>query len=170
MPLLLTERLRIRPLTPDDAAVMLALLNDPDWLVMIGDRGVRTLDDARRYIEQGPIAMYAQHGVGFDLVERLDDGRAIGLCGLAQRDYLDARDIGYAYLPAYRGQGYAVEAGRAVLHDAATRLGLRRVLATTRPENLPSQRVLERLGLRHERNIPHPSEPRELRLYATTLD
>lgn len=165
-----TDRLTIRRMSVDDAPFMLRLLNEPSWLRFIGDRGVRTLAEARRYIETGPVDSYARLGFGFCLVELREDpdrGVPIGICGLAKRDYLDDVDIGYALLPQHEGRGYAVEAARAVLAHARAELGLARIVATTRPANAGSQKVLDRLGLRFERAIRHPDDGRELLLYAT---
>ena len=165
METLTTARLRIRPMAPGDAGFILTLLNEPSWLQFIGDRGVRTLDDAERYIREGPMAMVARHGFGFGIVESLESGVALGLCGLTQRDHLDAPDLGFAFLPAHWGQGLAFEAAAAVMAHAAAVLKLPRILATTRDENLASQKLLERLGLRYERHIPHPDGSRRLRLH-----
>lgn len=168
MKTLQTERLQIRPMVAvQDAPFMLRLLNEPSWLRFIGDRGVRTLAQAQAYIEQGPVAMYASHGHGFCVVELRGQQQPLGICGLAQRDYLDSPDIGFAFLPEYCGQGYAFEAARAVLAHGQEALGLRRVLATTRAENLESQKLLGKLGLRFDRLIPHPDGSRELLLFAT---
>ena len=81
-----TERLRLRQFTPEDAAFVLELLNEPSWLRFIGDRGVRTLDDAREYLRKGALASYAQHGFGLYATERKDGGDPIGICGLVKRD------------------------------------------------------------------------------------
>jgi RimJ/RimL family protein N-acetyltransferase len=161
-----TDRLLIRPMTVDDAPFMLRLLNDPDWLRYIGDRGVRSVDDARVYIRNGPIAMVERLGFGFGVVETRAGGTPIGICGLAQRDYLDAPDLGFALLPEHRGQGLAYEAAVAVRDFARGELRLPRLLATTRIDNVASQRLLEKLGLRFEKRIPHPEGVRELDLYA----
>lgn len=163
---LITDRLVIRRMSAADAAFMLGLLNEPSWLRFIGDRGVRTLEDARNYILQGPVAMYERLGHGFCIVETRASGEAIGICGLAKRDYLDSADIGFALLPQHCGRGYAFEAAAAVLHHARTALGLKRVLATTRLDNMDSQKLLEKLGLRFERLIVHPDGDRGLKLYA----
>ena len=149
-----------------DAAFMLTLLNEPSWLRFIGDRGVRTIDDARNYIVQGPAVMYASLGFGLCIVESKDLACPMGICGLMKRDYLDAVDIGFAFLPAYWGQGYAYEAAAAVLNFAKADLGLKRILATTRVENVASQKLLEKLGLRFERLMGHPDGDRDLRVYA----
>ncbi|WP_374351811.1 GNAT family N-acetyltransferase [Chitinimonas sp.] len=160
-----TERLLIRPMVGDDAAFMLCLLNDPSWLRFIGDRGVRTLADAQAYISNGPQRMYISHGFGFCLVESLDGQQPLGICGLAQRDYLDAPDIGFAFLPQHGGQGYAYEAAAAVLAYARQQLRLPRILATTRLDNTASQRLLAKLGMHHARTIRHPDGDRDLLLY-----
>ncbi|MCV2350415.1 GNAT family N-acetyltransferase [Paucibacter sp. Y2R2-4] len=164
-----TPRLTIRPLTEADAAFMLRLLNDASWLHYIGDRGVRTLEDAKHYILKGPVEMYGRLGFGFCAVELKASGEApdelIGICGLAQRDYLDDPDIGFAFLPQFCGQGYAFESASAVLRFAQQDLGLSRVLATTRHYNQASQGLLEKLGLRCLREIDHPDGDRKLLLY-----
>jgi RimJ/RimL family protein N-acetyltransferase len=165
MIVLQTERLRMRRMAPGDAAFMLGLLNDPAWHRFIGDRGIRTLDGARDYIVTGPMAMVARLGFGFDVVERREDGCPIGVCGMAKRDFLDDVDIGYAFLPQYGGRGYAIEAARAVLAHAEER-GLQRIVATVRPDNSASIRLLEKLGLRFERIIHAPDTGRELQLFA----
>jgi [ribosomal protein S5]-alanine N-acetyltransferase len=150
-----TARLRLRQFTPDDAGFVLELLNEPSWLRFIGDRGVRTLDDARAYIEHGPRAMFVRHGFSLLVVERKADGAALGMCGLIQRDTLDAPDIGYAFLPRAWGHGYAREAAGAVLVYGHSTLGLPRILAITDPENVPSIKLLEDLGMRFVELVPY---------------
>jgi RimJ/RimL family protein N-acetyltransferase len=169
MKILETSRLSLRQISVDDAEFMLALLNDPSWLRFIGDRGVRTLDDARNYILQGAMANYARLGYGFYLVELKETGIAIGMCGLAKRDYLDHADIGFAFLPAYCGRGYAFEAAAATLQYAQQQLHLPRILATTRVDNLSSSKLLEKLGMRLDKIIMHPDGDRELKLYEIDL-
>ena len=149
-----TERLRLRQFAESDAAFVLELLNEPSWLRFIGDRGVRTLDDARGYITNGPQAMYARHGFSLLVVERTTDGAALGMCGLIKRDTLDAPDIGYAFLPRAWGQGYAREAAAAVLAYGHRALGLPRILAITDPENAASIKLLEDMGMRFVEVIP----------------
>jgi len=161
-----TERLRIRELTPADAPFILALLNDPDFIRNIGDRNVRTPDDARRYIEAGPMASYARHGFGLCLVQTIDGGDPIGICGVLKRDELPEPDIGFAFLPAYRSQGYAREAATAVLTHARAVLRLPRLLAFVNPDNGPSIRLLERLGFRFERMIRLNNRTVDLKLFA----
>jgi [ribosomal protein S5]-alanine N-acetyltransferase len=161
-----TERLAIRPFTPGDAAFVLELVNDADWLRFIGDKNVHGLDDAQRYLRDGPLAMYDKHGVGLCCVERRSDGVALGMCGLIKRDTLDDIDLGFAFLPAARGQGYAHEAAAAVLEHGFKVLALKRVVAITDLDNAASARVLEGLGVHFERLLPAAVDGKILRLFA----
>jgi RimJ/RimL family protein N-acetyltransferase len=147
--ILATDRLRLRTATLDDAAFYCELVNDPDFIEHIGDRGIRTLEDARQSMLDGPIAMQLERGHSLYVVELKSDGTPIGMCGLIKRTTLDGIDIGYAFLSAWRRQGYALEAGLGVLAYAPT-LGLRRVLAITSPNNIASNRLLLKMGMQFE--------------------
>jgi [ribosomal protein S5]-alanine N-acetyltransferase len=161
-----TERLALRRLAEDDAPFMLGLLNEPSFLRNIGDRGVRTLDEARAYIRQGAIASYEQHGFGLYLVTVKPAGEAAGICGLVRREGLDDVDVGFAFLPPYWGKGYAAESAAAVVRYARDTVGLRRLVAITSPGNEPSARVLERIGLQYERMVRLTQHGNELKLYS----
>lgn len=164
-----TDRLILRHLTVDDAAFILELVNDPAWLRFIGDRGVRTLEDARAYILKGPVASYAQHGFGLDLVERKADGVPIGMCGLIKRDTLDDIDVGFAFLPQYCAQGYGYEAAAATLAHGRKTFGLKRIVAITAPDNTGSIRLLEKLGFRFEKMIRFAPDQPESKLFAAEM-
>ena len=110
-----TPRLTLRRFTLDDAEFIFGLLNQPSFLEFIGDKGVRTLDDARDYLLKGPIASYETFGFGLYLVNRKQDGTPIGMCGLLKREALQDVDIGFAFLPEFWSKGYAVESASAVL-------------------------------------------------------
>ena len=145
-----TARLVLRHLDADDAEFIVLLLNDPDWLRFIGDKNVHSADAARSYIANGPMAMYAREGFGLYLTERKDGAIPIGMCGLIKRDALPDVDIGFALLPAYRGQGYALEAATAVMALGRKTLGLRRIVGITSPDNDRSIALLEKLGMKAE--------------------
>lgn len=162
-----TERLNLRRLDAGDAAFILELLNDPSFLQCIGDKGVRTHEDAVRYILEGPIESYARHGFGLWLVELKDSQTPAGICGLVKRDTLPDADIGYAFLPHFRSRGYAYESAAAVMSYASVALGLRRVLAITNPENAGSIKVLEKLGLKFERLVRLSEDAPEVMLFAS---
>jgi RimJ/RimL family protein N-acetyltransferase len=159
-----TARLALRRQTLADAEFICTLLNDPDFLRHIGDRGVRTPDDARAYITAGALASYATNGFGLWVMVRKSDGAALGLCGLVKRPHLDDVDVGYALLPAFRGAGYAREAVAATLAHAARAHGFKRLIAVVSPENLPSRRLLEREGFAFERMVKMAPEEAEILL------
>ena len=146
-----SPRLRLRELCEDDAAFALAQLNDPDFLAHIGDRGVRDLAQARDYLATGPMASYVRNGFGLWGVELKASGQLAGMCGLIQRDTLPAPDLGYAFLPAFRGQGLAHEAASLCLAFGFQTLAMPRILAIVTETNAASRRLLESLGMRlHE--------------------
>lgn len=158
-----TERLELRRFTADDAAFVLRLVNEPSFLRYIGDRGVRTLDDARRYIADGPVAGYERDGHGLMLVVRKADGAEVGMCGVLKRDALPEPDIGFSFFPEHWSKGYALESARAVMRHARESLRLGRILAITTQDNEPSMRLLGKLGFRFERIMPFGTE--QLRLF-----
>jgi RimJ/RimL family protein N-acetyltransferase len=164
-----TDRLIIRWLSTDDAEFILGLLNDPSWLHFIGDRGVRTIQDAGIYILRGPVEMYARLGFGLYMVELKEGGTPIGVCGLIKRDFLDDVDIGFGFMPEYRAKGYAYESASAVIAYGKGVLGLKRVVAITSSDNRRSARLLEKLGLVFERMVKFPGEDEEVRLFAIEI-
>src|SRR5829696_8325302 len=150
MTVLETQRLILRRLTLDDAQFVVALLNEPSFLRYIGDKKVRSLEDARQYILTGPVASYEQHGFGLCLVELKESKTPIGICGLVKREELPDPDIGFALLPDFWNKGFAFEAALAVVRDAHERLSLQRLLAITSLDNEASIKLLERLGFRFD--------------------
>jgi len=165
-----TTRLRIRHFTLEDAEFILRLLNEPTFIQNIVDKGVRTLDAARAYLRDGPVASYERHGFGLNCVELRDSRVPIGMCGLIKRDSLEDPDIGYALLPEHCSKGYATEAAMAVMATAGGEFGMKRVVAVTNTENERSIRLLERMGFRYERMIAlHDGEP-EIKLYASAIE
>lgn len=163
-----TERLELLQLTEADAPFILDLLNSPGWLRYIGDRGVRTIEDAKAYIQNGPAVSYAKNGFGLYLV-RLKNGQSIGLCGLIRRDTLPHIDIGFAFLPDYSGRGYGFEASQAVIREAQYMFGLERLVAITDQENMISIALLHKLGFQFERLIPLNPDLPELSLFGLDL-
>jgi RimJ/RimL family protein N-acetyltransferase len=155
---LTTERLELRQFTIDDAAFVLRLVNEPSFLRYIGDRGVRTLDDARLYIENGPMAGYSRYGYGLLRVDRRDDGVTVGMCGVLKRDTLPDPDLGFSFLPEHWSQGYAFESASAVMRHAREELLLGRIVALTTVDNEPSIRLLGKLSFRFDRLVELGSE------------
>jgi [ribosomal protein S5]-alanine N-acetyltransferase len=148
-----TPRLRIRHLTASDAGFTCQLLNDPTFIDNIADKGVRSEVDAMHYLAEGPIKSYKQHGYGLFLVEDSVSSIPLGFCGLLYRDHLKETDIGFAFLPQWCGKGYAFEAASAVIHFGYRTLKLKRIVGLTNAGNLPSIKVLNKLGLRFEKMV-----------------
>lgn len=146
MTILETERLVVRQLTTDDAEFILRLVNEPSFIANIGDRGIRSLEQASNYLLDGPIKSYQRHGYGPYLVALRDSMVPVGMCGLLKRDQLDDADLGYAFLPEYHSRGLAFEAASATLEFAHHSLGITRLLGLVSPGNSASIRLLERLG------------------------
>ncbi len=166
MPVIQTSRLTLRQFTLDDAPFFMALVNDKDWLTYIGDRNVHSVQAARDYLEKFYLSKYAKDGFGFYLVALKTTGEPIGMCGLIKREGLNDADIGFAYLPAYRSLGYALEAAQATLVFARETLFMRRLVAIATPSNASSIKLLEKLGLVFERTTTLPKGNEELALYA----
>ena len=164
-----TERLVLRELTIADAPFILELLNEPDWLRFIGDKGVKTLAEATNYIQSGPQQMYAACGMGLLLTELKADATPVGICGLIKRDNLPDVDIGFAFLSRFGGAGYAVEAAQALVLHAKQNLHLNRVVATTLAKNLKSIKLLERIGLKFEQMLQLEKNAPELMLFARSI-
>ena len=144
-------------------------MNEPSWIQNIGDRKIRTLDDARAYIVNGPRASYEKNGFGLWLIVLKETGESIGMCGLIKRDGLEDVDIGYALLPRFWSKGYAVEAAQAVKNYAGDVVGLKRLVAIVDPANEGSIRVIEKIGLRYEKMVRLSADDIDLKLFGTEL-
>jgi len=162
-----TDRLILRWVSLEDAEFILGLLNEPSWLQFIGDKGVRTVEDARAYVLKGPVDMYSRLGFGLYLVELKESVLPIGMCGLIKRDTLEDVDIGFAFLPAYWRKGYAYEAAAAVMAYGEKVLGLNRIVAITSLDNDRSAKLLEKLGLQFEKMLKLAPGSTEVKLFGT---
>ncbi len=165
-----TPRLKIREFVVDDAEFVLRLLNEPSFIEFIGDRGVRTLQDAERYLRDGPIASYRQYGHGLMRVSLRDGDVPIGMCGLVKRETLPDPDIGFALLPAFWNQGYITEAAQAAMRHGRETLGLRRILGITTPGNARSIAVLRKLGLSFLEEKPLGDRPEPLKIFGLSVE
>lgn len=148
-----TERLVLRHFTAEDAAFVLRLLNEPSFIENIGDRGVRTMEDAAAYLAGGPIASYARHGHGLNAVVLRETGEPIGMCGLLRREQFAHADVGYSFLPEFWRRGFAAESVAAVVEHGRRTLGLRSIIALVSPHNTASSALLEKLGFRYEERV-----------------
>lgn len=140
------DNLTLTPLALSDTSLVIELFNDPDSLRYIGDKHIKNEDDARNYLEAGPLTMYQQHGVGLLKIMRKSDGAVMGMCGLLKRDYLEHFDIGYALLPEFRGQGVTLAACQCLINWALLKGTIRVLQAIVSSDNYASIRILHKLG------------------------
>lgn len=165
-PLFETERLFIRQLDLSDAAFMLELVNTPAWLQYIGNRNVHTIEDAERYLANGVLKSYAENGYGGWLIVLKESGQSVGVCGLFQRAYLPAPDLGFAFLPDHAGKGYAYEAATATLAYVKQQFTyLDTLYAITIPENSRSVRLLEKCHFQCISTLKPPGENDDVKLF-----
>ena len=167
-PIVETERLLIRELIESDADFVNQLLNTPSFIQYIGDRGVRTDDDARAFIRERYQKSYEDHGYGLYAVELRDTGAPIGMCGFVRREMLDGPDLGFAFLPEFEGQGYGTESANAMLTFGHAVLNFERVFAITSLDNAASIKLLEKIGFSLEGMIT-PHEGEDLNLFSLDL-
>jgi len=164
-----TERLKLRELTLGDAAFIVELVNSPGWIKYIGDRNIKTVEQAKEYLENGPLKSYKENGFGLWLVETKDNKKPIGMCGLLKRDYLDHPDIGFAFLPEFIRKGFGFEAASATVSLAKNQIKLHNLCAITMPGNHASIKLLEKVGLKFTKSFSPPGNQEELHLYQVSF-
>jgi RimJ/RimL family protein N-acetyltransferase len=160
----LTTRLILNELSLNDEQFIMELVNMPEWIKFIGDRNIRTQEDARVYIRKiidNPTANYW-------VVKLQEQNTSIGIVTFMKRDYLEHYDIGFAFLSKFTNKGYAYEATTALLNDAINNPTHKQILATTVKENTNSIKLLEKLGLRFEKEIENGNNL--LLVYSVTID
>jgi RimJ/RimL family protein N-acetyltransferase len=162
-----TTRLGLRQFTISDANFIVELVNSPGWLEFIGDRNVKTEEQALAYLQNGPINSYEVNGFGLSLVELKSSKNAIGMCGILRRDNLEKPDIGFALLPEFIGKGYAFEIAGATLIFAKEKLKIPTVWAVTVPNNKASINLLEKIGMKFLKPFYFPEKTEELMLFTT---
>ena len=144
-------------------------MNDPSWLQFIGNKSVKTVEDARGNILDRHVDMYNRLGFGLYLTELKGEGVPVGICGLIKRDALDDVDLGFAFLPGFRGKGYGFEAASAAMGYGKNVLGLNRIVAITTQDNDASIKLLEKLGFQFEKMVKLSKDDQELMLFATEV-
>jgi len=160
-----TQRLIVREATESDASFIKALLNSPNWLEFIGDRNIKTEEDAKNYINNALVNSYKTNGYGLFLVALKENNRLIGMSGFVKRDYLSHPDIGFAMLPEYEGKGYSYEAAKAVMDYGQNILKASKIYAITDEGNIKSQNLLKKIGLKQNSTIMPPNSDEELILF-----
>ena len=165
-----TKRLKIRPATEEDAKFYLELLNSPKWIKYIGERNVKTEEEAKKYINEKMMSQLERLGYSNYTIIRKEDDKKIGCCGLYDREGIDGIDIGFALLTKYEKKGYAIEATAAIKEAAIREFGILKLKAITTKENIASQKLLTKLGLRYVKPIKILTDSEELMLYELQID
>lgn len=148
-----TKRLCLREFDLNDTGFIIELLNTPNWLAYIGDKNVRTTEDAKRYLEDGSINSYKENGYGLWMVQLKESEIPIGMCGLVNRDTLEDIDIGFAFLPEYVRMGYGFEIADATMKYAKHTLNLKKIVGITDAKNVASIKLLNKIGLQFEKTV-----------------
>lgn len=169
MKTLTTERLILRLVSVDDAPFILELYNHPDFYRFVGDKQMRTDYEAIRYIKENMLRMEEKKGVSLLVVEDKQTKQPLGICGLVKRDTLNTYDIGYGFLPSAYGQGFAIEAAKAVIEYAKQAMQLSQLVAITNNDNIRSISLLKKLGFEFERVEQQYDNGRTLELYTLQL-
>ena len=162
-----TERLIIRPMSLDDADLILELYNMPNFIKFIGDRNINSLADAENYIQAKFLPQFEKLGFGNYLIELKEGNVKIGGVGIFEREGLDIVDIGFSVLERFEGKGYMFEAAQKVKSIGMDDFGLSKISAITLKDNFSSQKLIERLGLKFQKYVTLPNENEELMYYET---
>ena len=160
-----TERLLLKLVSVDDTAFIYELYNSPRFIEFIGDRNIRNKDDARDYIINRFLPQIERLGYGNYIIVRKDDGQKIGSVGIFERDGLDVNDIGFSFLPEFEGKGFGFEAASALMEIAFKEFGVKKLSAITTDANIPSQKLIEKLGLKFKKTVRLPDDEEDLRYY-----
>jgi RimJ/RimL family protein N-acetyltransferase len=161
-----TRRLSFAEMMEDDLDDMAALLGDAD--VMRHYPRPKTRDEARSWISWNQ-DLYQREGFGLWVIRLRATGEFAGDCGLTLQEVEGTVEVGYHVRADLQGLGYATEAAAACRDHARQVLGLRRLIAIIDPDNKPSQRVAEKIGLRFERDATYRSGQQRVRIYASAL-
>jgi len=161
-----TERLILQPTASADAEFIFELVNTPKWLANIGDRNVKSVEDAQAYIRDKMTPQLEKLGYGNYTLIRKADNLKIGTCGLYDREGLEGIDIGFALLPAYENMGYGFESAAKLLEAGVKEFHIKLISAITTKENVASQKLIEKLGLKYIKTIRIPNDEEELLLYS----
>lgn len=161
---MITERLVLRHLEQRDFDALYALFNDPE--VMRYYPSTRNRKETQEWLDW-VFNQYERYGYGLFAVEHVDTGEFVGQVGIIRQDW-DGRpdlEVGYMLARKFWGHGYATEAARAARDYAFAHFHPDRVVSFIRPENLPSQAVAKRNGMRILKRIKHPRFDMEIDIW-----
>ena len=148
-----TERLILRPFDLQDIVPAYEMNLDAEVSKYTGDGGVVSMEETERRIKEDVFSDYQKHGFGRLAVQLKGGPRFIGFAGLKYLEDIDEVDVGYRFMSAYWGKGYATEAAKACVEFGFQTLQLKRMLGFVLAENPGSIRVLEKLGFSYEKDV-----------------
>lgn len=149
MPEIETPRLRLRHFTLEDLDDLYPIYSDPEVNKYIG-KGAKTKDETQAALIK--MIQHWQHGFGMWAVVHKESSKLIGRCGLCFLDYTSEVELGYALDKPYWNLGLATEGSLASLKYGFEVVELERIVAIARPENIASQRVMQKVGMIYEKN------------------
>lgn len=165
-----TERLFLKPFSEDDAAFVVETYNSPKFLKFVGDKKIRTEEDAKKYVREIMLPQFEKMGFGNYVIINKETGEKMGGVGVFAREGLDVMDIGFSLLPKYHGFGYAFEAATFLINYVHQNFGLKKVSAITMEANAASRNLIEKLGLTYIKQVSLPNDPEELMYFEKTIE
>lgn len=162
-----TERLVIRAISLEDKDLIFELYTSPKFIRYIGDRGIKTVEDAENYIKNRFLPQLDKVGYGNYVLITKDGNEKVGAVGIFEREGLDVVDIGYSLLERFEGNGYAYEGAQKVKSIGMDGFGLSKLSAIISKDNLSSQKLIEKLGLKFKKYVTLPGDTEELNYYET---
>ncbi len=165
-----TERLILKPTDTDDLEFLVAILNTPKYYKYIGDRNVRSVEDAQNYFNERIFPQFDKLGFGNYTVMLKSDETKIGFCGVYVRPNLETPDIGFAFFEEFEGKGYAYESANFIKNMVASEFGIKKLGGITVEYNHSSRKLLEKLGLKFQKKFFMDGDSEELMYYESDLD
>jgi RimJ/RimL family protein N-acetyltransferase len=162
-----TERLVLQPMSMDDGPFIFELYNSPNFIRFIGDRNIKSITDAENYITAKFLPQFERLGYGNFLIKLKSDDTKIGGVGVFEREGLEVHDIGFSFLPEFEGKGYGFEASKKLMETVVSEFGLKKISAITSKENIASQKLIEKLGLKYQSTVRLPDDDEDLLYYET---
>jgi [ribosomal protein S5]-alanine N-acetyltransferase len=165
-----TERLMLKPTSEEDAVFIFELLNTPNWVRYIGDRNVKSVEEAKVYITKKMQPQLERLGYSNYTVIRKIDNVKLGTCGLFDREGIEGIDIGFAFLPEFEHRGYAFEAANKIIQACIEEFKLSQLKAITTNENIASQKLLKKLRMRFKRIMQLPNIEADFLLFDLPIE
>lgn len=164
-----TDRLFLKPFSAEDAAFVVDTYNAPKFLKFVGDKKIRTEEDAKKYVREIMLPQFEKMGFGNYVIINKETGDKMGGVGIFARENLDVMDIGFSLIPKYHGFGYAFEAATYLIKYVHENFGMKKVAAITMETNTASRNLIDKLGLTYRKKVSLPNDPEELLYFEKSI-